>query len=844
MSQETLEIIEKELPDRTKIIVKVNTAMLNKIRMLIDSNSRYWANQLDEIKQNSQELYEIPSETLAEILDSICRSNDIRLEQGYMNFENSSSLSEYMNDYNRVFEQYKNFREEDGYSVNEFYTELFFDENKMKTFFDLATQLREKEKNFYVIRDLSNSKDDIIANLKYFMSDEAIHEIESRYEQALSQRNIDGMKQVLNATQQLILDHWKNYVSNIENFKQGDNFKFICHSTSHVEYSDEFYTKYVSTSLLSENLMDTYKMGFGFIFAPENIAGAKSKDMFVKNTAESEDDLLHYSTIKKIDSPERLIEECMQQKAENQKNGINEKVYNEVVLDGFNPMAIFCLTDGSMGLNTNYSNANELKKQFPNLKVVEIDTTYYKKDAELFETKKELIRKIREKIAQQDPNFYNISAREQDLMTLVNDDMVSRYDMFWNQFMDLKKRGNYTEEDIVNLYKYNDKLVSVRFIDPAEFDKLNDVELDTILKSNYFMGVHDVLNGKIELWKLDKVYETLSKYADNKRMDNIIPGLTTFFELYKKASLTPEFIEQLNQCSSFVEINQQLINNINVHQVETQKSVDDLSQQADSYRMQITEYQRKIYKKQAVIEEYNESKIVEMYECSYSIANTDIESEEQSIEQDKNFENYYKQNEERIADSISKNDDELVRLRKHPILNAIFINKIVKEQVRNQFFLQAMRDRKNEHIESIRRAEQKISDIKKEFQHKTGIDFSKYEQKLAQAKRNIDGIDAIGLQVDINAIMYELQDVQEKLRTVENKMTTTKQNSQVLTPEQIIALMEQGYSIDQNGQLIMSDQEQMASGRQRGFVKLWMLGVLTTLVTFGTIVLGIMVLYK
>jgi hypothetical protein len=36
----------------------------------------------------------------------------------------------------------------------------------------------------------------------------------------------------------------------------------------------------------------------------------------------------------------------------------------------------------------------------------------------------------------------------------------------------------------------------------------------------------------------------------------------------------------------------------------------------------------------------------------------------------------------------------------------------------------------------------------------------------------------------------------------------------------------------------------MASGRQRGFVKLWMLGVLTTLVTFGTIVLGIMMLYK
>lgn len=840
MNQETLEIVEQEVPGRIRRIVKVNEQMINEIRILIANNSRYWSRKLDEIKQNSQEPYEIPSETLAEILEIICNSNDTRLEMGNMSFDGYPSLTEYIEDYNKTFDQYKIFREEDNYSVRDFYTELFFDETKMKKFFDLATELKTKEKNFYIIRDLSNAKDSIASNLKYFMSDDLIQKYESRYQQALNEHNIDDMKQILDETQQLILEHWKDYTSSIENFKQGDKFKLICHSTSHTNYDGDFYTKYVSTSLLSEDVMDTYKMGYGFVFAPENIVGAKSQDMYVNNSAESDDTMLHYSTIKKIDSPEKILEECITQKEENKRNGNDQKVYNEVILDGFNPMAIFCLTNGSMGLNTNYNCAIELQKQFPNLKIIEIDTTYYKKEEELFETKKELIAKIRKRIAEENPNFYNMNPREQDLMTLVNDDMVPRYDLFWNQFMELKKRGNYTEEDITNLFKYNDKLVSMSFIDPNELGNFNDIELETILKHNYFMGINDILNGKVELWKLDRAYDELSKYADNQRLDSIIPGLTAFLKLYKKVPLTQEVINQLNNCSSLIEINQQLINNINNYQISNQKESDELLQQADTYRSQITDYQKTIYEKQALIDEYNESQTIEIYECSYSIANTTIELEEQSKEQAKEVEEYYKGQEEIVTQRFSKNEEELVRLRKHPLLNSIFINKIVKEQARDQFFLQTMRDRKNEQIEMIRQADQEINRIKKEFQNRTGIDFSKFNQKLAQAKKNIDMINPYKLQVEINSMMYELQDIQEKLRTVENKMTTTKQNSQVLTPEQIIALMEQGYNIDQNDQPVMGNKEQMTSGRQVGFVKVWILGIITTLVSIGIIALGIM----
>lgn len=65
-----------------------------------------------------------------------------------------------------------------------------------------------------------------------------------------------------------------------------------------------------------------------------------------------------------------------------------------------------------------------------------------------------------------------------------------------------------------------------------------------------------------------------------------------------------------------------------------------------------------------------------------------------------------------------------------------------------------------------------------------------------------------------------------------------------LSPEQQAEIMIQAMAngtLDTNGQPIVQNQEQMNNGRQMGFIKVWMLGIITTIVSIGIVALGIII---
>ena len=249
-----------------------------------------------------------------------------------------------------------------GYKVRE------IDENKLGEIIELSYNLHEENKKYYLLRDLINAKTDCVENMKYFVDENTISQWNSEYEKAIQAKDTKKMMNMLEDVQNAILREWEKYIGNMQEMND-DNFAFIGHSTNSTKFEKDFMSRYVSTSLLTQDVNDTYRSGFGFIFAPKNIVGANGQDMYVNNYVEDQDMLLHYSAIKKIDHPRRLIDVCKKQKQENLDNGTNESVYSEVVIDGFEPIGIFCFTDGSKSLNWNEKDAKKLQESFPNLKI-------------------------------------------------------------------------------------------------------------------------------------------------------------------------------------------------------------------------------------------------------------------------------------------------------------------------------------------------------------------------------------------------------------------------------------------------------------------------------------------
>lgn len=335
-----------------------------------------------------------------------------------------------------------------GYKVRE------IDESKLGEILELSYNLHEEYKQYHLLRDLINARTDCIENMKYFVDENTISQWNVEYEKAIKEKDTKRMQSMLENVQSAILKEWKKYIGNMQEMND-DNFAFIGHSTNSTKFEKDFMSRYISTSLFTQDVNDTYRSGFGFIFAPKNIVGAKGQDMYVNNYVEDQDMLLHYSAIKKIDHPRRLIDVCKKQKQENLDSGVNKSVYSEVVIDGFEPIGIFCFTDGSKSLNWNEKDAKKLQESFPNLKIYTFDVMKRKKGADLIQMKLKLINNLhRRKI----PDGFDIK-----------EDMLTRYDYFFEEFEKLKQSGNYDETMITSLYDTNAKMLSIFDTDP---DKL------------------------------------------------------------------------------------------------------------------------------------------------------------------------------------------------------------------------------------------------------------------------------------------------------------------------------------------------------------------------------------
>ena len=229
-------------------------------------------------------------------------------------------------------------------SITEEYQHMlayYFKNDKMPLLVETVNniyQINKKIDEYNLTIDLINAKKDAIINMKYFMDEEEIVSFNRAYTDAQKKEDIDTMQRLLGEVQEKILMEWTDYFGDLDAMTD-DNFCFLGHSSKTAEYSGNFKTRYVSCSLFNQDINDAFNNDFGFIMKPINIVGACSNDMYIDNDAIDEEELVEYSSIKQINHPQRLIDECMDY---NQRNKVSSS-YSEVVLDGFYPEAIFAL---------------------------------------------------------------------------------------------------------------------------------------------------------------------------------------------------------------------------------------------------------------------------------------------------------------------------------------------------------------------------------------------------------------------------------------------------------------------------------------------------------------------
>lgn len=400
---------------------------------------------------------------------------------------------------------------------------------KIENFIEEAYKKSEEIRNYNLLRDLASAKKDCTMDMKYFMTQEEIKAFEIEYDVAIQEENISKMFDMVRTVNQMILDEWKKYVNNMDSMTD-NNFRFIGHSVHNADFTGEFNSGVVSCSLFNQDVNDTYMKKFGFILPPDNIIAANNRDMYINNKADDPDLILSYSSVPKINHPQRIIDECSLKKKNS--SSTNEKVYSEVVISKFQPIGIFCFTNGLKEFEPDYVMAKKLHDRFPDLPFYVFDVMKNKKDDELRKAQIGLIRQL------------NV---ELSLSLEINDSDIEKYGPFLKKYDELKKKDDYTKEDIIAIFKHNVELLSpLLYPDQLFGGKYTHEEIKFVLGKNSNYYIDAILKGNIlGAFNFTNLCERLKGFAG--KLNEYYDGLDEFVIFASRVNINDNNIEELKK---------------------------------------------------------------------------------------------------------------------------------------------------------------------------------------------------------------------------------------------------------------------------------------------------------
>ncbi|MBR3229421.1 MAG: hypothetical protein IKF91_01185 [Bacilli bacterium] len=373
---------------------------------------------------------------------------------------------------------------------------------------ELVNKLYMFQVKVFKTRDLFKLKDDLMSNLKDSCPIEVYVHYNELYNSYLNEDvlNLEKLENLFLEIQSIILDDWKINLSSIDNYRLGNDFRFVCHSVANSNWHGDYLGNYVSASLLTNKHINTYNRPFGFIMNPDDIIMTSSEDLFIRNNSDTLDNIYLSGVLPTVQSFKNVDD--------------NTLYYNEVVLDGFDPIGIFCITDGSKELNPYYLDALKLKENFPNLPIVDLDVSFFASDIDTILYRDALVDAIEEEMG-----IYNGGGSN----------YYDYFSYFWDDFMSLKK-SDYSCDDIIGLFNkyYNLLDIDLDELFNSTFD--DDFILKLIKANNRYNSINNIFNSNFNADDIIIFYEIYSNLSDSSynRLNNLFPNFNTLLNLLEE----------------------------------------------------------------------------------------------------------------------------------------------------------------------------------------------------------------------------------------------------------------------------------------------------------------------
>lgn len=409
---------------------------------------------------------------------------------------------------------------------------------------NLARKCYEVVRDMNFFREYERTKDEILKNIQS-LNDSVVNTtlkqaLYKEYEQALEQKDLKRLEKIVDFVNQKVLLEWQKIGADLDSMND-DNFCFLGHSTRSTDHYENFFTPLVSTSLFNQEFNDTYKGRFGFIMPPENIVAASSSDLHVDTPEENKEKMFFTTKIAKIDSPAKIINDNLQLRAQNLKKGRKERIYSEVVINAsssFNPIGVFCFTTGALDYDFDYVSAKKLAEN-NNLPLYTFDILKRKQGSELERMYLEILNNIRRKKVKYSLDFTELDAN-----------LLSHYEYFFDHFLKLKARGNYTLDEITSIYDRNLNLILQNISGSLLFSgNYNDNEITTILKANYSYNIDCLIKNKSYSYSaLQHLVSELSPFVN--KLDIYYPNLSKFIFVLGKMEITTEVVNILKSANT------------------------------------------------------------------------------------------------------------------------------------------------------------------------------------------------------------------------------------------------------------------------------------------------------
>lgn len=278
--------------------------------------------------------------------------------------------------------------------------------------------------------------------------------IKSELEKALQSEKTDigVIQECVNKYNEYALQIWNDYLTNVEDGKEND-FKYLIHNCSKGEIKEDFRTKALSSSLITNKTMGVFgsKSKYGLILKPKHIISADYKDSYTYNEREEGQELFNIKP--PIRLPQEIEEICIEQTIEENGEMLNydtANIYSEIVVDDYEVVGIYYISNGEKELSPDYERAKRMAEA-RGLDLKELDISRCRQDNGLEpmteESQKEFCRTVLYKYCCQDEKL------KKEYSDGGNSFVEMNYKGFYDKYVKLRENPEYTSEDILKEFK-------------------------------------------------------------------------------------------------------------------------------------------------------------------------------------------------------------------------------------------------------------------------------------------------------------------------------------------------------------------------------------------------------